>query len=326
MAKAVLLDVRSLEVAFSPPRGRTVHALLGVDLSVGAGEFVGLLGESGCGKSTLARTLLRLLPKTAVVSGRAEWEGRDLLSLSEREMAQVRGGRICLIPQDPEQALNPVVKIGEQVAEVLRAHRDWNAKKCREVAEGLLQRVRLEGGERRIYDAYPHQLSGGQKQRVVIAEALACEPALVIADEPTASLDQELEGEIVGLLQELRTERRMALLFITHNPSLLMGVADRVAVMYAGRVVEQGPSQRVFDAPRHPYTQALLKCVRPPAVGLLAGNRLPTISGLAPNAESMPPGCSFAPRCIQRMTACDLRRPDGIVVEEERRVECLLYG
>jgi peptide/nickel transport system ATP-binding protein len=300
-----------------------------MNLEMQAGEVVGLLGESGSGKSTVARTLLRLLPKNAQAAARSmEFEGLDLLSLAEIKLEKVRGARIAMISQDPGLALNPVRKVGDQVTEVLRAHRDWSWLRCQKEAEALLERVRLNDPDRRMYDAYPHQLSGGQQQRVAIAQAVSCQPALVIADEPTAALDSSIEREIMLLLGELKTEQNMSLLMITHNPTILRGLASRVAVMYGGRVVEEGALNRVFQEPQHPYTKALLACV-PPAPGarmLIPGMRLPMIAGSSPDSEAVPAGCSFAPRCSQRMQKCEVQRPVPVLTEDVRKVECFLYG
>lgn len=327
IAVPALLHVRGLQVDFSRPDGGAVHALRGAELSLDSGKMLGLLGESGSGKSTLARALLRLLPRTSRLRGKVEFEGRDLLQLDEPGMARLRGARLCLIPQDSGQALNPVMRIGDQVAEVLHAHRGWPWKRCREQAEALLLRMQLSAADRRMFDDYPHQLSGGQRQRVVIAQALACEPSLLIADEPTASLDAALEQEIVHLLNELRLEQGLALLFITHNPALLAGTADRVAVMYAGRMIEDGIAQRLFATPQHPYTQALLNCMRSSDIAgsPRPGIRLPTIRGTAPAPECVPAGCSFAPRCKDHMSVCDVQSPVATLTEDAHRVECLLY-
>jgi peptide/nickel transport system ATP-binding protein len=220
------------------------------------------------------------------------------------------------------------MKAGDQIAEVIRAHRDWSWKRCREQAGALLERVHLRSLDRRIYDAYPHQLSGGQQQRVVIAQALACQPALLIADEPTASLDSETEQEVLQLLREMKREQEMALLLITHDPKILAGLADRAAVMYAGRVVEEGSLSQVFREPRHPYTKALLACVPPTTeeCGFTAGARLPTMEGSAPDPEYVSAGCTFASRCTRRLEVCDMRPPSPIEMKDERRVECFLYG
>jgi oligopeptide/dipeptide ABC transporter ATP-binding protein len=323
-----LLKTLGLRIQLVESQGKTIYPVNGASLEVQHGEVLGVLGESGSGKSTLAKALLRLLPKGAqVTEGTVEFEGRNLLALEEKELERIRGARIAMIPQEPGLALNPVMKVGDQIAEVIRAHRDWSAKPCGEEAEALLERMLLSSPDRRMYDAYPHQLSGGQQQRVVIAQSLACEPALVVADEPTASLDSETEEEILEVLRKLKAERKMSMLLITHDPKILTGLADQVAVMYAGRVVEKGSLDQVFREPRHPYTRALLACV-PPAPGDsgLAGRRLPTIEGNAPDPEFIPVGCTFAPRCAQRMKLCESQPPSAVQMEDARRVECFLYG
>jgi oligopeptide/dipeptide ABC transporter ATP-binding protein len=324
-----LFRVLELRVEFVESRRKRIHAVNGASLEVRHGEVLGVLGESGSGKSTIARASLRLLPKSAEIAGGAiEFEGRDLLLLKEADMEKLRGARIAMIPQEPSLALNPVMKAGDQIAEVIRAHRDWSWNRCREEAGSLLERVHLSMPNRRMYDAYPHQLSGGQQQRVVIAQALACQPALVIADEPTASLDSETEEEILKLLRELRADQKTSLLLITHDPRILHGLADRVAVMYAGRVVEEGSLEQVFCEPRHPYTKALLACAIPapgeytPASGM----RLPTIEGSAPDPGFIAAGCAFAQRCAERVKQCELRPPSPVETEDARRVECFLYG
>jgi oligopeptide/dipeptide ABC transporter ATP-binding protein len=324
-----LLKILDLHVQFIGPQGKRVHAVNGANLEMQPGEVLGLLGESGSGKSTVARTLLRLLPKSAQTTARSiEFEGLDLLALAEKKLERIRGARIAMISQDPGLALNPVRKVGDQIAEVIRAHRNWSWQRCQEEAEALLERVHLNDSERRIYEAYPHQLSGGQQQRVAIAQAVSCQPALVIADEPTASLDSSIEREILRLLGELKTEQNMSLLMITHNPAILRGLASRVAVMYGGRVVEEGSLDRVFQDPQHPYTKALLACV-PPTPGervLTPGMRLPTIEGSSPDSEVVRAGCSFAPRCAQRMEKCEVQHPALVQTEDFRQVECFLYG
>jgi peptide/nickel transport system ATP-binding protein len=316
-------------VDFVERDGRRTHALNGANIEVWHGEVLGVLGESGSGKSTIAKATLQLLPKTAqIMAGTIEFEGRNLLGLTEQEMAKLRGARIAMVPQDPGLALNPVMKVGDQIAEVIRAHRDWNWRRSRDEAGVFLERVHLSAKGRGMYDRYPHQLSGGQQQRVVIAQALACQPSLVIADEPTASVDSDTEREILGLFAELTAERKMSLLLITHDPKILRDLADRVVVMYAGRVVEEGLVEQVLHEPRHPYTRALLACA--PAVSeerrLKAGMRLPSIEGNPPSPESLSVGCSFAPRCAERRELCDIRPPTPVETEAARHVECFLYG
>jgi peptide/nickel transport system ATP-binding protein len=323
-----LLIVDDLRVRFSGRDGKQVNALNGVNLQIHKGELLGLLGESGSGKSTLAKTLLRMSPKNAqVLSGGIEFEGNDLFRLKESAMAQIRGARIAMISQDPGVALNPVMKVGDQIAEVLRAHRDWDAQKRRAETESLLEQVSLLSTDRQMYDAYPHQLSGGQQQRVVIAQAMACDPALIIADEPTASLDSATEKEILELFRILKLRKNISFLLITHDPAILLGLADRVAVLYAGRIIEDAPCQEIFRSPMHPYTRALLDCVPPDiAEERPNGYRLPTIAGGPPSGDGPMHGCSFSPRCSERMTKCESLNPIAQDIEEERRVECFLYG
>jgi oligopeptide/dipeptide ABC transporter ATP-binding protein len=325
----ILFKIVNLHVHYGESSNRKIYALNGANLKVHSGEVLGLLGESGSGKSTIAKASMRLLPKGAqVTQGRIELEGVDLLTLTEKELQKVRGARIAVIPQEAGQSLNPVMKIGEQVAEVIRAHRTQSAKQCRQEAETLLQKVQLDLGNRRAYDAYPHQLSGGQQQRVAIAQALACQPALVIADEPTASLDPETAEEILQFLYSLKTDKKMSLLFITHDPKILLRLADRVAVMYAGRVIEEGSLEQIFQDPLHPYTKALLACLRSSSQQFEshAEKRLPSIEGSAPDPENVAAGCSFAPRCLQRMQICDEQHPALIEKQNGRQVECFLHG
>jgi oligopeptide/dipeptide ABC transporter ATP-binding protein len=324
-----LLKVLGLRVDFIQSERKLIHAVNDVSLELRQGEVLGVLGESGCGKSTIARALLQLLPRNArITEGAVEFEGQNLLGLKDSEMQKLRGSRISMIPQEPGLALNPVLKIGDQIAEVIRAHCDWSWKRCRDDATALLQRLSLAGPNRSIYDAYPHQLSGGQQQRVAIAQALACQPTLVIADEPTASLDSETEIAILQLLRDLKAEHKMSLLLITHDAKILPGLADRVAVMYAGRVVEESSVDHVFHEPQHPYTKALLACALPEPgnCGFTPSMRLPTIEGNAPDPARVPSGCTFAPRCRQRMEVCGKRRPAPTETRDAGRVECFLYG
>lgn len=320
------LIVDDLHVHFSKPNGTVIKALNGVSLQLGEGTMLGILGESGSGKSTLAKVLLRLLPKNSqIVRGLLSFEGRNLRQLTEREINEIRGVRMAMISQEPGLALNPVMKVGDQIAEVLHAHRKWSSRQCRSEAEALLDRVNLRSTERRVYHAYPHQLSGGQQQRVAIAQALACNPSLIIADEPTASLDSTTEIEILDIFRQLKNERKTSLLLITHDPAILPGIADRVAVFYAGRIVENAPTDRIFETPMHPYVKALFSCMRAPLVQRSRGYRFTTISGNPPNAEALTEGCSFSPRCAERMTKCGNARPSTQEMDEESCVECFLY-
>ncbi|HWQ52474.1 MAG TPA: ABC transporter ATP-binding protein, partial [Bryobacteraceae bacterium] len=306
-----VLDVRDLTVAYG-----AASAVEGATFHIDAGELAGVLGESGSGKSTMARSLAGLLPRAArVVRGTVLFRGTDVLAEPESRLRAIRGAGISLIAQEPALALNPVMRAGTQVAEVIRAHRRWSAARCRSDAALVLEKL-CGADAGRIFDAYPHQLSGGQRQRVAIAQAVALEPALVVADEPTASLDQGMQAEVLALLAGLK-RFGCAVLLITHNPGNLTGIADRLLVMYAGRIVEQGPFADVSAAPLHPYTRALLAC----APGSRhRGGLLPTIPGAPPDPAALPPGCPFAPRCTELMDACSRQDPTGL------RVRCFHHA
>ncbi len=260
-SEAPLLQVRDLSVSAGFPGCPPLPVLAGLDFELRRGEITGLLGPSGCGKSTAAMAVMGLLPPAMqVVGGAILFRGTDLLARSEAEMESLRGAEIAVIFQEAGLALNPVMAAGAQIMEVLRAHRDWDRSRLRAEAESLLRKVELSDLDR-IFHSYPHQLSGGQCQRVVLAQALACGPALVIADEPTASLDTTTQAEVLGLLEQLRKDRSMTMLFISHHPAVLARIADRVLVMKEGRIVESGETPAVLRAPRHPFTQALLAAV-----------------------------------------------------------------
>jgi peptide/nickel transport system ATP-binding protein len=319
--------VRGLSVTYSPEDGEPTRALDGVSIEVRSGEIVGILGESGCGKSTLASALLRLLgPHAKCDGGTILVGGRDLLNLSERELRAIRGQEISLIPQDPALSLNPVMTAGSQVDEVLRAHLPLNAQQRRERVMELLREVGFDHPEE-IYSAYPHQLSGGQRQRIAIAQAVACRPALLIADEPTTKLDATLQAEIVALLLQIRRQHGTAILVISHDPTLFARFADRIAVMYAGRIVEVGSSAEIFGRPLHPYTQALVRIATSSVVtGRRTRVRFPAIEGESPDPTCIPIGCRFEPRCSERMEVCSRRYPREFMPEPSRPVNCFKYG
>jgi oligopeptide/dipeptide ABC transporter ATP-binding protein len=261
-----------------------------------------------------------------MVRGSVRFRGRELSTLPEAELSRLRGAEIALIFQEPSIALNPVICVGDQVTEVIRAHRPWEARRCRKEAESLLARVRLPAGGR-VYHAYPHELSGGQNQRVLIAQALACGPSLIIADEPMSGLDAETQAGILELLLELKTHSRVAFLFISHHPGVLARLADRLLVMYAGQIVEEGSLPQVFRTPRHPYTQGLLHSL-PAAADACAGKdrkRLVPIRGAPPDMNDLPPGCAFAPRCPLRMDICDLQEPQLVELGGDRQVRCFAH-
>ncbi|MGI9070676.1 MAG: dipeptide ABC transporter ATP-binding protein [Bryobacteraceae bacterium] len=320
---SAVLQVRNLTVTFSNYRGLDRRGVNNVSFDIGPGETVGLLGESGCGKTTLALALTRLLPQTTrAISGSVLFRGRDVLLANEYELQKIRGAEISIIFQEPGTALNPVMRVGDQIIEVLRAHRHWTHRRYREEAESLLRQVRLPDAH--IYSAFPHQLSGGECQRVVIAQALACKPALLIADEPTSALDNTTQAQLLGLLKEMKDRLKLNLFFITHNPLLLAGIADRVLIMYAGRIVEEGTLAQVLRQPRHPYTRGLLRSI-PPLSGKHAHAPrapLPTIPGVPPELAHLGKGCPFEPRCPERLGICVTQDPEQVKIEDGVRVRC----
>jgi len=326
-ASEFLCEVRGLSVTYALRDGTRLRAVDDLSLAIRGGEAVGILGESGCGKSTLANAILQLLPGHAdCEQGVVFFRGRDLLTMCESELREIRGREISVVPQDPALALNPVINVGSQVAEVLRAHLPLRATQRRARVLELLGEVGFDRAEE-IYGAYPHQLSGGQRQRVAIAQAISCKPALLIADEPTSKLDAPLQAEIIALLAHIRREHRIAILMISHDLAVFAGFADRVAVMYAGRIVEIGTTPQIFRQPLHPYTQALVQIARsavaaPPAARV----RFAAIDGDSPDPSSLPTGCRFHPRCSERMDVCSRRYPQAFLPEPARPVNCFKYG
>lgn len=320
-----LLTVERLRVGFAAEDGKDVTVVDGVSFTVGEAEGFGLVGESGCGKSVTVYAVLGLLPSPPgrVLGGRGVFRGRDLLAMDRRELRKVLGKEIGMVFQEPSTFLNPVLTVGEQIVEPMFAHGVvGSAKEARERAVELVRRVGIPFPERR-FRAYPHELSGGMRQRAMIAMALACGPALLVADEPTTALDVTVQAQIMDLLEELRAERRMSLLLITHNLGLVAESTERLVVMYAGKVVESGPTREVLRSPLHPYTQGLLKAV-PGLDGL--GRRLYAIPGVVPSPSAMPPGCRFAPRCPYAMPRCREGDPAWVEAEPGRGVACVLYG
>ena len=323
-----LLHVEDLRVSYISRDGKKSPALAGVDFELGPGEILGVLGESGSGKSTIAMALVRLLPGNAEIEkGAVLFEGQDLLRAEPRVLEDVRGGRIALIFQEPSLALHPTIRIGEQVSDVLAAHESASRAARRQKTLELLAEV-FSADAARIADSYPHQLSGGQQQRVLIAQAIACGPALIVADEPTASLDPTTQQDILLLFRTLRGKFNLSLILITHNPALLAGLADRVLVLYAGEVVEIGPTEEVLKFPQHPYTRALMQSV-PAGLAEPAKSRksrLPVIPGEAPNLAALGCGCRFESRCADRMDQCTQREPAVVAVSELHAVSCFKYG
>jgi peptide/nickel transport system ATP-binding protein len=317
-----LLEIRNLGVHYITARGARVNrAVDEVSLSLDAGETLGIVGESGSGKTTLALSLLRLLPTAArIVSGEVIFEGRDLLTLSDKEMRKVRGQRIAMILQDPLASLNPLFTIGNQVAEPLRVHEHASRKSAWARACELLRSVKIPAPEARVKE-YPHQMSGGMRQRIVGAIGISCEPRLLIADEPTTSLDLTIQAQYLNLLRELQQAHGLALIFITHNLGIVAKMCDRVAVMYAGRMVEAGPVKEIFDAPAHPYTRALLESI--PRMGD-SRRRLTAIDGQPPDLAALPTGCAFHPRCPDVMDRCREEAPPDVTVSPTHFGRCWL--
>jgi oligopeptide/dipeptide ABC transporter ATP-binding protein len=321
---AALLEIRDLAVCYHQRSGPPVQALDEIGLDVEEGEAVGLLGESGCGKTTLLLAILGLLPPAArVVRGAVRFRGRDLLALGERERRRLRGAAISIVCQDPLQALNPVRRVGWQVAEVVAAHEGGGRRRRREAATAALGEVGFEHPDR-IYDAYPHELSGGQRQRVLVAQALVCRPALVLADEPTAALDVTTRAELRTLLAGLQRRLGLALLVVSHDLASIAALARRAVVMYAGRIVESGTPVQVFGSPLHPYSRGLVRAFpRPPAA---ARTPLVPIPGAPPDLARLPAGCAFESRCPDRVTLCAVRPPQVVPRPGERLVRCFSYG
>jgi len=319
-----LLRIRNLRVTYPRDHGEAVPALDEVSLDVNRGEVLGIIGESGCGKSTLANAVLGLLQSKATIEGEIRFGERDLLRLSHAELRRIRGREVSIIPQEPALWLNPVLRVLTQISEVLTAHLPLSRKERHERVTYLLHEVGFDQPAR-ICDAYPHQLSGGERQRVVIAQALACDPTLLVADEPTTKLDAPLRLEIIDLLSKVRETREITILFISHDLMLLSALADRVAVMYAGRLVEIGTLREVFRRPLHPYMQALRRVAHSsfddPAI---TKQEFPIISEVSSNPVRT--GCMFEARCPERMAICVERPPQEVAPEPERSVSCFKYG
>jgi len=320
-----LLEVKDLRTHF-PTRAGLVRAVDGVSFHLDRGELLGLVGESGCGKSMTALSVMRLIaPPGKIVSGEIVFQGSDLLKLSDSQMRQMRGDDIAMIFQDPMTSLNPVYTVGEQIAEALRLHRKLSRGQARQATIEAMREVAIPDPSRRV-DDYPHQLSGGMRQRVMIAMALACNPKLLIADEPTTALDVTIQAQILELLDELRKQRDLAVLLITHDLGVVAEVADRVAVMYTGRIVEESPVDELFAKPKHPYTEGLLSSVpKLTAEHVVKKERLETIEGVVPRPTELPRGCHFAPRCSLRLPRCTEEDIPLYHLDGDVQVRCVLY-
>jgi len=320
-----LLEVKNLKTYFFTEDG-VVKAVDGVDFQVAPGEILGLVGESGCGKSVTSLSIMRLIGIPGkIVDGEIVFEGRNLLDLSEAEMVEMRGNRMSMIFQQPQSSLNPVFKVGDQVAEVLQIHRDMGKEEAWEKAVELLRLVGIPDPESKAH-AFPHEMSGGQAQRVMIAMALALNPQLLIADEPTTALDVTIQAQILDLIRDLSERMGTSVILITHDLGVVAELAARVAVMYAGRIVEEADVVTIFEEPLHPYTRGLIASI--PILGKVK-ERLEVIPGGVPNLINLPPGCRFAPRCRSRieynLTICTDIEPDLVVAQPQHKVRCWLY-
>ena len=317
-----LLELRGLSTHYVSARGtRVTRAVDDVSLVLDEGQTLGIVGESGSGKTTLALSLLRLLPPAArFVSGEILFEGGDLLKKSEAEMRRIRGKRIAMILQDPMMSLNPLFTVGDQVAEPIRVHEGAARRSAWKRATELLKAVRIAAPETRVRE-YPHQLSGGMRQRIVGAIAISCEPRILIADEPTTSLDLTIQAQYLKLLRDLQRAHNLALIFITHNLGIVAKMCDQVAVMYAGRMVEAGPVKQIYNTPAHPYTRALLESI--PRLGD-SRQRLTAIDGQPPDPSALPPGCAFHPRCPKVMDRCRSEAPPEFRVADSQTSRCWL--
>ena len=313
-----LLEISNLQTFFFTGQG-LVKAIAGIDLSIGRGETLALVGESGCGKSMTALSVLRLVPEPGrIVKGDIRFDGLDLLRMPEAEIRRVRGNRVGMIFQEPMTSLNPVFTIGAQIVETLQLHRGFDRREADEQAVALLHRVGIPEATRRLRD-YPHQLSGGMRQRVMIAMALACDPQLLIADEPTTALDVTIQAQIMDLLRELKEERGMATLLITHDLGIVAESADRVAIMYAGLILETAPVRELYAEPIHPYTRGLLACI--PRVGEKR-RRLVPIEGSVPVPGALADGCTFLDRCPEKFAPCKKELPPLTEVRPGHLVRC----
>jgi oligopeptide/dipeptide ABC transporter ATP-binding protein len=320
-----LLEIKNLKTHFSTAKG-VVKAVDGVDIALNAGDTLGIVGESGCGKTVLALSILRLIPipPGRIVSGQILFEGRDLLELSQDEMRRVRGRDISMVFQEPMTSLNPVFRVGEQIAEGIRLHQHLNSQEAQQRAIDMLRLVGIPAPEVRTGD-YPHQMSGGMRQRVMIAMALACNPRLMLADEPTTALDVTIQAQILDLINQLKAEKGTSVILVTHDLGVIAEAAQWVAVMYAGRIVEQGAVSALFETPLHPYTLGLMLSIPRMDEKKETRSRLAVIPGSIPPLYNLPAGCSFQERCGDVMAVCRQRHPELTEPIPNHQVRCWKY-
>jgi peptide/nickel transport system ATP-binding protein len=318
-----LLEIHGLKTYFATDDGM-VRAVDGVDLTIARGETLGVVGESGCGKTVTAMSVLKLIamPPGRIVEGQILWRGRDLVPLPPEEMNRIRGKEIAIVFQEPMTSLNPVYTVGEQIAEVVRLHENVGRRAALEKTVDMLRLVHIPNPERRVHD-YPHQFSGGMRQRVMIAMALSCNPRLLIADEPTTALDVTIQAQILELLQEMKSRFGMAIMLITHAMGVVAETAQRVVVMYAGKVIEEAPVEKLFGRPSHPYTKGLIRSIPRIDRAATRRTRLEAIAGVVPSLLDPPPGCRFAPRCPYAIPLCREAVPPLREIEPGHRVACV---
>ncbi|MFC1864538.1 ABC transporter ATP-binding protein [Chloroflexota bacterium] len=318
-----ILEIRHLKTYFFTSRG-VVKAVDGLSFGLRKGESLCLVGESGCGKTATALSILRLIdsPPGRIMGGEILYHDEDLLRCSTERLRQIRGNRIAMIFQDPQSSLNPVFTVGDQITEQIKLHLRLNHKAAMERTWQLMEQVGIPQARERMRD-YPHQFSGGMKQRVMIAAALSCDPEILIADEPTTAIDTTIKAQILDIFQDLKQNRNMSILFITHDLGTVAEIADRIVVMYGGRIAEAGTTFDIFDHPKHPYTHGLINCL--PSISARR-DRLTPIPGMIPSLIDPPEGCIFNPRCERQMPICNQERPGEVVVSGEHLVACYLYS
>ncbi|MFC1989650.1 ABC transporter ATP-binding protein [Chloroflexota bacterium] len=319
---STILEVNNLKTYYFTRNG-VVKAVDGISFDLKKGESLCLVGESGCGKTATALSILRLVdsPPGRIVGGEVRYHGEDLLRSSDSRLREIRGNRIAMIFQDPQSSLNPVFTVGDQIAEQIKLHLKLSHKPAMERALHLMEQAGIPQAKERIKD-YPHQFSGGMKQRAMIAAALSCDPEILIADEPTTALDTTIKAQILDIFRDFKQERNMSILFITHDLSTVAGIADRIVVMYGGRIAEAGTVFDIFDQPKHPYTQGLIDCL--PTISAQR-DRLTPIPGTIPSLVDPPQGCIFNPRCTRMMPICSRERPKEVIISGEHLVACYLY-